>query len=361
MRHARSSAALIVVATLVLAGCSGGQGSKSGGGQSPTASEPTSTSPSSMSSSQPTLVPTSTLQATTATHKRVPIRGRLYFTHTTAGDVQTVFAASGLQQKQLTEPGEACCVLRKSPRHGLLLVMPGGDIEPPITGGTINLNGDNFTRLELTDPTLNLVPQAWSPDGRRIAFEGWDDADPSRTGIYTARAADGTDLVRVTNRPGQLHDIPLDYSPDGTQLVFYRSTHADPDPHTDGSLWVVNVDGSGAHRITTAESPPADWARWSPDGTRILFASERLSPAGPIWTVSPTGTGLTKLFEDKNGGFAIAPEWSPDGKQIVFGLDPSNDEFEHPSNKVYLMSAQGTHARLVDDSDDFKRQFEWSK
>ena len=179
---------------------------------------------------------TSTSQATTARPERASIRGHLYFTRTTASDVQTVFAASGLQERQLTEPGEACCILRKSPTHGRLLVMPGGDID------THHRRHHQPQRRQLhpargfTDPTLNLVPQAWSPEEARIAFEGWDDADPRRTGIYTARAADGTDLVPVTNRPGQFHDVPLDYSPDGAQLVFYRSTHADPDPHTDGSL-----------------------------------------------------------------------------------------------------------------------------
>ena len=40
---------------------------------------------------------------------------------------------------------------------------------------------------------------------------------------------------------------------------------------------------------------------------------------------------------------------------------PRNDEFKHPSNKVYVISAQGTDVQLVNDSDDFKRQFEWSK
>ena len=164
----------------------------------------------------------------------------------------------------------------------------------------------------------------------------------------------------MTQRPGQLHDVPLDYSPDGSQLVFYRSMHADPDPHTDGALWVTNTDGTGAHPITTATTPPADWARWSPDGSRILFANERLSPTGSIWTVSPSGAGLAKIYTDQKGGFAIAPEWSPDGRQIVFALDPSNDEFEHPANKVYVMTAQGTNVTLLIASHDFKRQFEWS-
>ena len=291
-----------------------------------------------------------------------PLNGRLFFTRTTAGagDVQTVFVRTGTDEHALTEPGEVCCILRASPSDELLLVMPG-DIAPPITGATLDTGGQDLVRIPTTDPTLNLVPQAWSPDGSRIAFEGWDDSDPSRTGIYLARASDGGELVRVTNRPGIVHDVPLDFSPDGMQLVFYQSMHPDPDPHTDGSLWVVGTDGSDPHPITSEESPPADWARWSPDGTRILFASERLSENGPIWTVVPDGTGLTVLFEDSNGGFAIAPDWSPDGTEIVFAMDPSNDQWAHQPNSIYVMSATGTGLRLISDTPDFKSQLEWAQ
>ncbi len=95
----------------------------------------------------------------------VVIRGQLLFTRTTEGDVQTIYAMSGHRERRLTVPGHFCCLLRVSPDHRRILVMPGGDITPPVTGGTINLNGGHFQRLKLTDPTLNLVPQAWSPSG----------------------------------------------------------------------------------------------------------------------------------------------------------------------------------------------------
>ena len=293
--------------------------------------------------------------------KTVALPGRLLFTKTSQiwGDVQSIFVTSDHHVSRLTAPGAYCCLLRISPDHRKILVMPGGDIPPPVTGGTINLDGTHFARLQLTDPTLNLVPQAWSPDGKRIAFEGWDDSDPARTGVYTARVGDGGGLIRVTTRPGALHDVPLDYSPDGRYLVFYRAVGVDPDPQVGGSLWVVGVNGSGAHQIASASDRPGSWARWSPDGRQILFANERTAPTGAIWTVAPDGSRLAQLFRDDQGRFPIGPVWSPDGSQVLFALDPTNDAFTHPDNGFYVVSADGTGLALVNGSHDFKSQPEW--
>ena len=288
-----------------------------------------------------------------------PLPGTLLFTHSQRNDVQTIFVAKGSRVRRLTRPGAYCCLVRISPDHRRVLVMPGGNIAPPVTGGTINLAGVGFQRLPLADPKLNLVPQAWSPDGTRIAFEGWDDSDPSRAGVYITNAADGTNAVRVTTRPGLHHDIPLDYSPDGTRLVVYRSVGVDPDPYVGGSLWVVNVDGSGLHEIAGASVRPAAWARWSRNGRTILFANERTAPSGAIWTVRPDGTNLAKVFADRRGRFPIQPVWSPDGSKILFALDPTNDQFTHPFNGLYLIRADGSHLQLLIGGNSFKSQPEW--
>jgi len=289
--------------------------------------------------------------------------GHILFTKTYPRDRQAYVAATadGDGQRMLTRPGAYCCLVRVSPDDRLVLVMPGTITELPVTGGTLGIDGNGFQRLTLTDPTLNLVPQAWSPDGRRIAYEGWDDAHPDRTGIYTANYPDGTALVRVTTRPGAPHDIPLDYSPDGKQLVFYRAVRAEPDFPTDigGSLWVVNTDGSDPHPITTGAVPPNWWARWSPDGSRILFASERLQPSGAIWTVDPDGGHLTRVFTDPAGGFPIQPTWSPDGDWIMFALDPTNDQFTHPANRLVAIRPDGSGLHVISASHDFKSQPEW--
>jgi Tol biopolymer transport system component len=235
------------------------------------------------------------------------------------------------------------------------------DVQPeggPITGGTVAADGLDFVRQPLTDPTLNLVPQAWSPDGTRVAFEGWDDSDPTRTGVYTARVADGRDVVRLTSVEGEVHDIPSDYAPDGSRIVFYRM----PDSgewDIGGSLWVVSVDGTDEHRLEIEETTPSWWARWSPDGAKILFATARNQATGALWTVDADGSGLTKVFEDVEGRFAIQPAWSPDGTQIMFALNPIADAFTHPANGLYVVNADGTGLRLVIGDASFKSQPEW--
>jgi Tol biopolymer transport system component len=287
--------------------------------------------------------------------------GTILFLRTGDGDSHAFYIANadGTDERRLTRLGEYCCNNRISPDGSEILVMPGGSLQTPITGGILSIDATEFTALHLNDPTLNLVPQAWSPDGTRIAFDGWDDADTSRTGIYTGGFPDVTNLVRVTSAEGAPQDIPLDYSPDGTRLVFYRSVRAEPDFPIDigGSLWVVNVDGTDARQLDTP--PPNWWARWSPDGTTILFVSERNQPAGAIFTIRPDGSGLTTLFEDPGGAFPIDPIWSPDGSQIMFMLDPISDRFSHPNNALSVMRSDGTGITKLIDTPTFKSSPEW--
>jgi Tol biopolymer transport system component len=305
---------------------------------------------------------TTSTESRTADPSDGPI-GQIVYVKSGLDDTQTYFIANpdGSGERQLTQPGDYCCLARISPDRSQLLVMPGGALSPPITGGLLSVDGSGFERLRLTDPTLNLVPQAWSPDGERIAFEGFDDSDPGRTGVYTARASDLGDLMRVTDSGGRPHDSPLDYSPDGTQLVFYRAVRVEPHFPIDvgGSLWVVNVDGSNPHRLRTPGVTPGWFARWSPEGTKILFATERLQPAGALWTISPDGTDLTKVFEDEEGRFATGPTWSPDGRQIMFTLNPTNDSFVHDPNGLYVIDADGGALSLLIGGPGFKGSPEW--
>jgi dipeptidyl aminopeptidase/acylaminoacyl peptidase len=103
-------------------------------------------------------------------------------------------------------------------------------------------------------------------------------------------------------------------SPDGKRIVYVRQSADIISDRRVSNLWVVNVDGSEHRPLTTGtygDSSP----RWSPDGTRLAFVSDRegKSQLYVRWMDSGQTAKLTDL-ENPPGGIS----WSPDGKQIAF-------------------------------------------
>lgn len=342
VRSVRSASAIgrihgVVVSLFLLAACGGGGAASPSTAQSTNPIEPTPPSASARSS--------------------IVLDGKLLYDRTTAGDVHSIYVLENGVEKAITDPG-AYQRSGLSPDFKTLLVIPGGEVPPPIGGGVLNIDGTGYRAIPAHDKTLNLIPCCWSPDGSRILFMGWDESDEARTAIYSG-APDGSDLVAIVRRPGRLADAPLGFSPDGTMILFYRSAHPDPDPHTDGSLWVAGADGTNAHQISGSASP-ADFASWSPGGQLIVFANERLSPSGAVWTVHPDGSGLTQVFEGTNTTFPLSPTWSPDGTKILFAMDPTNDEFEHRPNFFVVIPSDGTAAPAsVSGTEGFSRWPTW--
>jgi acylaminoacyl-peptidase len=105
-------------------------------------------------------------------------------------------------------------------------------------------------------------------------------------------------------------------SPDGERVVYARNFN---DIMTDGSfsnLWIVNFDGTDARPLTTGNQN--DFApRWSPDGTKLLYASAR-DGGVELW-LRWMDTGQTaKLTNLTESPYAV--HWSPDGQWIAFTM-----------------------------------------
>jgi Tol biopolymer transport system component len=204
------------------------------------------------------------------------------------------------------------------------------------------------------DGPVDMYCSAWSGDGTRI-FCGFGGSDP---GIFSLRASDGGDVRRLTSSPfGEAGgDVPADISPDGSTLLFIRKRPGpapEPQPYRPElfSLNTIKVDGSSLRQVVpygTVQGHEIQGAHWSPDGTALISSN----PQGRLFTVSPKGGAIT-FIKTKVDGFAFEPNWSPDGKRIIFGV------FGPAQEDLFTADPDGSHVQQVFDTPDFENGPDW--
>jgi Tol biopolymer transport system component len=173
------------------------------------------------------------------------------------------------------------------------------------------------------------TPEVTLPVGK-IAFSSRRDGNGE---IYLLTAEGETN---ITNNPAE--DIEADLSPDGKRIVFASDREGSYD------IWVVNVDGSGLIRLT--EESAGDFGpRWSPDGERIAF-----SRTGSLMVMDSDGSNVQVVTQAKPGPTAPPCEagaflggWSPDGKQLTFyGASATRG-----LGQVCIVNVDGTGLKVV--------------
>jgi len=193
----------------------------------------------------------------------------------------------------------------------------------------LSLKGGQPTRV--LPAGVSVTGPVASPDGTRIAFVATE-TQSSGSDIYVVNR-DGTGLVKLTSAP-EPDDDPS-WSPDGTKIAFrsYRTRRF-------GDLWVMNADGSNPVNLTPDPLPDTTDERrpaWSPDGTRIAFSSNR-GGTFDIWTMRSDGTDLRQITSTKD--YDTEPTWSPDGR-IAFRR---SDDL---TSDVMVINAQGGTTRRL--------------
>jgi TolB protein len=151
--------------------------------------------------------------------------------------------------------------------------------------------------------------------------------------IGTVRA-DGTDTQVITTSIWE--SIGAAYTPDGPQIVFSSQK--------DGlvsALWIIDTNGKHERRLTDPrlEAGPLDI---SPDGKQVVFYAHQDTPKPTaIFKINIDGTGVTRLTSD--GHMDTLPVFSPDGKKILY----MSDRLSPGSFDTWIMDADGSHQRVL--------------
>jgi dipeptidyl aminopeptidase/acylaminoacyl peptidase len=121
-------------------------------------------------------------------------------------------------------------------------------------------------------------------------------------------------------------------SPDGKTVAFVLTTIDRDESKYLSSIWLVPTDASEAPRRFTYGDRRDAGPRWSPDGTRLAFTSNRDNEkAAQLYVLPIEGGEATKLTDLKESVEEIA--WSPDGKKIAFTSRVPDEAYEEEEDR----------------------------
>ena len=172
---------------------------------------------------------------------------------------------------------------------------------------------------------FNCMEQSWlQPDTQssqagsvyRLAYVSTDDNTTSGVTEINTIQSDGSNRTTILREPMLI--MGLVTSPDGTRIAFWGCPGSlSSDCFSGGELhvWVVGWDGTDLQNLTEASLVNASHPDWSPDGKEIVFQSD-LSDRADIYIINANGSGLHQITNGQ--GYNREPKWSPDGKWIAY-------------------------------------------
>jgi len=207
-------------------------------------------------------------------------------------------------------------------------------------------DGTGLTNLTKTSRVFERQPR-WSGDGRHVYFLLEENGFYS--GLYRINL-DRTGYTHLFDWEQQIGEYSI--SPDG-EWVAYLAVVGSAEGRPKCAVFKIRIDGTEITQLTEevgGENPPIAQCdgvpQWSPDGSRILFLSNRHTGGrgyyANLYTMAPDGTSVSQ-FTALEGWVIMYAAWSPDGQRVAFSAAPSLDL----TGDLYVVNADGTNLQQV--------------
>ncbi len=215
------------------------------------------------------------------------------------------------------------------------------------------INPDGTGRLKLTREKGDYLTFTWSPDGRKIAYISFNSKLwGNYNKIYTIDA-DGGNNLEIINCSKKSEDInyydELNWSPDGTTLAFNKVAEAEVHMSENGSMsftyiygtYIVGSNGDSREQLLGKTGAERVLPGWAPDSSKLAF----------LYNSKLTFLNMKNKVEDAIKVDVAIPlshvRWSPGGTKLIFAGKSSSFQ----KSALYLVTLDGKVTVLSEAND----------
>jgi dipeptidyl aminopeptidase/acylaminoacyl peptidase len=193
------------------------------------------------------------------------------------------------------------------------------------------INADGSDNVPLTGNDINESNAAWSPDGSRIAFTSSTD-NGAEIFLYWLENGKSTRLTQLDRSPSG-----LSWSPNGTQIAFSMLVPEEPPVLVTAPDKPKDAEWAEPPRVTTRVTHERDGEGFIEPGYNHYFV------------ISDVG-GTARQITSGNYQHRSPPDWSGDGKALIFSANRNDDwQLNHVNSEIYSVSLEsGETVALTD-------------